>query len=225
MAEKTKTDKSDVYESDAYESDDGSQLAIADRFWDSIRKRDRTALVNMTFFEAMANDQDRLQFQFLTTLKCIDLSKQVLLEKVNHHWVEIDDPLLTLATTVYLNNIRGVYPMGQDIVGVRDLKEGHFFMGPHELRVQSICSRYGKDLKGFKRTAEALNGHPVDMADAAYRLLPFPRVPLYYLLWQGDDEFGPRVKVLFDRSIENTFPADAIWGLVNRVTMAFETDG
>jgi hypothetical protein len=54
----------------------------------------------------------------------------------------------------------------------------------------------------------------------AYRLLPFPRVPVYYLLWQGDDEFEPRVTVLLERSIENVLAADAIWALINRVTTA-----
>ena len=38
------------------------------------------------------------------------------------------------------------------------------------------------------------------------------------LLWQGDDEFKPRMSVLFDRSIEKTLAADAIWGLVSLVS-------
>lgn len=61
---------------------------------------------------------------------------------------------------------------------------------------------------------------PVDMADAGFRLLPFPRVPLYLLLWLGDDEFKPRIQVLFDRPIESLLAADAIWALVNRVAIA-----
>jgi len=210
------TEKTETYESD------GSHLAIADRYWEDIRKRDRTALVNMTFFEPLSDD--RLQFQFLNEVKCVDFSHRCILEQINHRWVVADAPLLTLAAMVYLNNIREVYSMGQDIVGAKDLKEGHFFTGPHELRINPILTRYGHDPEGFNRAAEALDGRPVDMADVAYRMLPFPRVPLYYLLWQGDEEFTPTVKVLFDRSIENTFPADAIWGLVSRVTRAFRIE-
>ena len=200
----------------------GTHLPVADRYWDSLQKRDRTTLVNMTLFEPF--NGDRLQFRFLNEIKGIDLSKRCLLERTGHHWVVSDDPLLTLAAVIYLNNVRTIYPMGQDIVGIKDLKEGHFFSGPHELRLHPILARYGHDPEDFKRAAEALDGRPVDMADVAYRMLPFPRVPLYYLLWRGDDEFEPEVKILFDRSIENTFPADAIWGLVNRVTMAFVID-
>jgi hypothetical protein len=43
---------------------------------------------------------------------------------------------------------------------------------------------------------------------------------VYYLFWLGDDEFETRISVLFDRSIEEVFSADVIWGLVNRVSTA-----
>jgi hypothetical protein len=56
------------------------------------------------------------------------------------------------------------------------------------------------------------------MADAAVRLKPFPRLHLYYLLWEEDEEFPARMNVLFERSIENVLAADAIWALVNRVS-------
>lgn len=190
-----------------------------DPIWKSIRQRDRMNLINRTLFEPLSDD--RLQFPFLNEIRCIDLKKGCVLREKDGQWLETDDPLLSLAAGIYLQNIDAIYPLGQDIVGVKDLKEGHFFVGPHELRVHSICQTYGRDLTGFKRAAEFLKGTPLDMADAAYRFLPFPRVPLYYLLWLGDDEFGPRVDVLFDRSIEKTFPADAIWGLVSRVSAAF----
>ena len=68
--------------------------------------------------------------------------------------------------------------------------------------------------------AEYLKGEPWNMADVAYQLRPFPRIPLYYLLWEGDEEFKPRMTVLFDQSIENVLAADAIWALVNRVSIA-----
>jgi hypothetical protein len=38
-------------------------------------------------------------------------------------------------------------------------------------------------------------------------------------LWEEDEEFPARMNVLFERSIENFLAADAIWALVNRVSM------
>ncbi len=124
---------------------------------------------------------------------------------------------------LYLINVKDVYPLGRDIVGPKDLKEGHFFQGPHELKTAPLVERFGADVQGFHGAAEVLCGERVDMADAAYRLKPFPRVNLYYLLWEGDDEFPARMSVLFERSIEETLAADAIWGLVSRVSTALLT--
>ncbi len=201
-------------------SGDGSHLDVDAGYWDEVARRDRVALCNYTFFETVAPDQ--LQFRFLNQDVRVDLSNRCLLRNRESGWQMVDDPLLTLATVVYLKNISAVYPLGQDVVGVKDLKEGLFFAGPHELRTAPLLVRFGSDLQGFRRAGSALGGYPLDMADAGIRLLPFPRVPLYFLLWAGDEEFQPRLQVLFDRSIENFLPADAIWALVNRVAYTFE---
>jgi hypothetical protein len=159
-------------------------------------------------------------FRFLNEDVMIDIKSCCLKRKADDKWIVSDDPLLELVTVLYLINVDGIYPVGRDIVGVRDLKEAHFFQGPHALRTDSLLKRYGNDLQGFREAAEYLNGEPEDMADAAYRLSPYPRINLYFLLWQGDVEFPPQANVLLDRSIEKVLAADAIWALINRVTTA-----
>ena len=198
---------------------DGSHLEVAREYWQALAGRDLTQLCNVTFFEPA--DGGCLQFRFLHEEIRIDPARQNLLRRCQGQWTVSDDPLLSLVTVMYLKNVHAVYPMGQDIVGTKDLKEGHFFVGPHEIRTQALLQRFGSDPQGFARACQALGGRPMQMADAAYRLLPFPRLALYYLLWADDGEFKPRLQVLFDRSIEQILPADAIWALVNRVTRAF----
>jgi hypothetical protein len=200
-------------------SGDGSHLAVDDIYWEEVGRRERIFLCNVSFFEPVSSDL--LQFTFLNESVRIDLARRCLLRRTEKEWRISNDPLLTLATVMYLKTINTVYPLGQDIVGVKDLKEGHFFAGPHELRTTPLLERFGNDLIGFRRAGAALCGHPMDMADAAFRLLPFPRVPLYFLIWKGDAEFEPRLQVLFDRSIEHFLTADAIWALVNRVVLSF----
>jgi hypothetical protein len=199
---------------------DGSHLEADQIYWKELAQKDINALCNFTFFDAIG--QDRMQFQFLNERVQVDIGQRCLLRHIDDSWQISDDPLLTLATIMYLNNITGVYPLGKDIVGIKDLKEGHFFTGPHELCLSPLLERYGDDLDGFRRTGTILHGNPMEMADAAFRLLPFPRLPLYYLLWVGDVEFKPRIQVLVDRSIEKTLPADAIWALINRVSAAWD---
>ena len=214
MQERRKDEKPKAYASD------GSHLTVDAAYWEKVSKRDMTALCNVTFFDRVT--PDTLEYRFLSENIRLHLAQRCLLRKnPQGNWKQSDDPLLTLVTVMYLKAIDAIYPMGRDIVGAKDLKEGHFFAGPHEFRTKPLLQRYANDLKGFKFTAKKLGGEPMEMADAAFRLLPFPRVPLYFLIWKGDEEFKPRLQVLFDRSIENVLAADAIWALVNRVSMAF----
>ena len=199
---------------------DGSHLEVAQEYWQAVTARDITHLCNITFFEPA--DGQCLQFRFLQQDIRIDPIRQLLMCRCQGQWTISDDSLLALVTVLYLKNVQSIYPLGQDIVGTKDLKEGHFFTGPHELRTQALLRRYGSDPQGFAHACQALGGQPMQMADVAYRLMPFPRLALYYLLWAGDDEFKPRLQVLFDRSIEQILPADAIWALVNRVAQAFQ---
>ena len=197
---------------------DGSRITVDAAYWNELLKRNIDTLCNFTLFE---NDSSgHLRFHFLNEDIMVDLNDRCLKRLEGDRWSKTDDPLLELVTVLYLINVTGIYPMDKDIVGVKDLKEAHFFQGPHALKTEPLVRRYGTDLNGFNQAAEYLEGEPREMADTAYRLLPFPRVPLYYLLWKGDEEFEPQVTVLLDRSIENVLAADAIWALVNRVSTA-----
>jgi hypothetical protein len=197
---------------------DGSRITVDAAYWDELLKRNIDTLCNFTLFES--DSSGHLRFHFLNEDIMVDLNGRCLKRLEGDRWSKTDDPLLELVTVLYLINVTGLYPMDKDIVGVKDLKEAHFFQGPHALKTEPLVRRYGTDLNGFNQVAKYLEGGPREMADTAYRLLPFPRVPLYYLLWKGDEEFEPQVTVLLDRSIENVLAADAIWALVNRVSTA-----
>jgi hypothetical protein len=198
---------------------DNTGASVDPIYWEELQARDLNFLCNLTLFNPVAEDQ--LGFRFLNEDILVDIKNSCLKRQADTGWEITDDPLLELVTVLYLNGVNDIFPMGRDIVSAKDLKEGHFFQGPHTLQVDGLIKRYGQDISGFKAAAEHLQGEAVEMADAAFKLLPFPRIPLYYLLWEGDEEFKPRVNVLFDRSIEEIFAADGIWGLVNRVSTAF----
>ena len=177
---------------------DGARVSVSADYWDQLQGKDMTALCNLTLFDPKSSGQ--ALFHFLREDVMVDIENRCLKRRSETGWEITDDPLLELVTVMYLINVNDIQPVGRDIVGVNDLKEGHFFQGPHALKTDSLLKRYGNDLNGFRRTAEYLEGEPRDMADAAYKLSPFPRIHLYYLLWQGDQEFEPRLSVLFDRS-------------------------
>ena len=118
---------------------------------------------------------------------------------------------------VYLMGVTSDQLTG-DMISAQELRDSQFFQGPHALKTDPLLRAYASDPEGFGAAAERLGGQPRALADIAYALFPFPKIPLYYLLWQGDDQFEAHLSMLFDRSIEIHLAADAIWGTVNMVS-------
>jgi hypothetical protein len=45
------------------------------------------------------------------------------------------------------------------------------------------------------------------------KLLPFPRIPVFLILWLKDEEYPPRADLLFDSTCEAQAPLDIIWSI------------
>ena len=193
-------------------------IRVPPEYWETLKGRDQNTLLSLTLFDP--HPSGGLLFHFLKEDILVDIHNSCLKKSKGNVWINADDPLLELITLLYLNHVNSFHPLGKDMIGIKDLKEAHYFKGPHQLRLDSLIKRYGDDVDGFKTAAHYYEGQALNMADASYRFLPFPRVPLYYLLWKGDDEFDPKISVLFDRAIEDCLSASAIWGLVNLVSFA-----
>ena len=194
-------------------------ITVPTEYWDVIRTKDLFTLSNLTLAESHESDTGQgLVFRFLNEAILVDIQDRCLKRFNEQQWQPLHDPMLELVTLVYFNSVQAFHPVGNDTIGLSELKEAHFFQGPHTLKLKPLLERYGDDSDGLITAAQYMGGQVNDMADIAFQLNPFPRIPLYYLFWQGDEEFKPRMSVLFDRSIEKTLAADAIWGLVNLVS-------
>ena len=124
---------------------DGSRVSVADGYWNDLQQKDINSLCNLTLFTPLSPNQ--ILFHFLQEDVVVDFENRCLRRMVENQWQKSDDPLLELVTVMYLLNVADIYPIGKDIVGVKDLKEGHFFQGPHALKTDPLVERYGHDLK------------------------------------------------------------------------------
>jgi hypothetical protein len=195
----------------------GEALLVPLAFWEDLGKKPIDLICENTMASKIS--ETRLSLAFLHEEIIIDIKDRSLWKEAALEQKKIDHPLLELMMVVYLNNA-SPFTIRNEMISINDLKYVHFFQGPHELRTAPVLNRYGNDLNGFIEAAKYLKGQPIDAGDSGYQLLPFPKIPLYYIIWEGDEEFKPRVSVLFDRSIERHLTADSIWGTVNLVTHA-----
>ncbi len=194
-------------------------INVPHEFWEKLKLRDFNELMNLTL--AQTESEGVLRFHSLNEDVLIDTEDECLkMRGTGRKWVRTEDPLLELVTLLYFKGVKSFHPLGRDLVSTKDLKESHYFRGHHQLNLGPLLERYSDDMAGFNEAAEFLEGTALEMGDSAYMLLPFPRVPLYYLYWKGDEEFEPEISVLFDRSVEDHFSASGIWALVSLVSRA-----
>jgi hypothetical protein len=191
-------------------------MEVPVQYWEDLAARDPGELCRRSLAEL--HPPEGFLLNFLNEPILVDLRGRCVKRAKRGAWEKAGQDLLELILLVYLLGAKEE-PLSQEMITVRELKDAHFFQGPHELHLDPVLQRYGRDREGFKEAARSLGADPLDLADAAFRIHAFPRVPVYYLLWEGDEEFEPRLSVLFDRSVERHLSADAIWGLVHLVTM------
>ena len=73
------------------------------------------------------------------------------------------------------------------------------------------AARYADDFEVFFEKGQELGGEQLEHGDASMRLHAFPRVPVTFILWRGDDEFPARADMFFDSTCEQHLPTDVIW--------------
>jgi hypothetical protein len=195
----------------------GRPIEISGTLWDALCERDLGQVANFTLTD-IDRESGHLRFRFLNRDILVDKHDRCLKEKRDEGWETVNIPLLELTALEYLSRVDCLYPVGREMVGTDDLADGHYFTGRSRLKKASLVARYGDNPNGFTTAGSVLGGSPEQMGDAAFRLNPFPRIPLYYLLWLGNGEFPPRISILLDRSIEVALSSPAIWSLVTLCT-------
>ena len=112
---------------------------------------------------------------------------------------------------------------GRDLEGewvsFEQLPGGAGYMGSFRGRVIGpILRAYGPNPAALVAAGEALGGDRLSLGDASIRLPALPRVPIAYIAWAGDADFGPSVSVVFDASIEGFLDAEAVTALAELAT-------
>jgi hypothetical protein len=193
----------------------GKDAATQAFYWDKVSQQHPTDVCNRT--EAIYNPSMEGFLLPVYHLRYLVLPKKrkILRVEWNDQTVEEElHPFFFLMVLVYLTEAKDIQP-SHSWVSEKDLKGGStFFRGPHRLHVDHLEALYGKNPEAFLRAGRRLGGNEIFYGDKGFALEAFPKVPLAYILWRGDEEFPPRIGVLFDSTIQSHFPLDIIWCMV-----------
>jgi hypothetical protein len=202
-------------ERSSFQAPSGNRLKVPSAHWEDFGKADPDRVCRNA--GARPHTPQGFLLPFLGEHLLVDPRERTISHHAEKGWERIENSLLELVSLVYLIMAGAQTPTGE-MVSVQELRTAHFFTGPHAIRTRPLVDRFGHDLEGFRVAAQRMAGRSMPMADAAYKFLVFPKVPLHYLLWGGDDEFQATMSILFDRSVEVHLAADAIWATANLVS-------
>ncbi len=110
----------------------------------------------------------------------------------------------------YLLTASGLPETG-DLIPYEDIPGCRPYLPVFESRVtRPLVSAFGFNRDAFAEAGAALGARPRDFGDVSFTLNALPMIPLTFILWEGDQEFPPSVKVLFDRSVDDYLPLEDI---------------
>lgn len=71
-----------------------------------------------------------------------------------------------------------------------------------------ILNCYGDSPGDLVKKGKKLGGIPGKYGDASIVLKPLPLLPVYLILWKGDEELSGKVKILFDEKASHHLPVE-----------------
>lgn len=103
----------------------------------------------------------------------------------------------------YLKEAGGTPPTGR-LIDFRQIPSGIFYYPVFQATVERpLLETFGDDPAEFVKAAEKLGAKRAEFGSFSARIPVFPKVSITFVLYEGDEEFPPSSKVLFDSSIQD----------------------
>ncbi|WP_347490938.1 DUF3786 domain-containing protein [Desulfoscipio sp. XC116] len=86
-------------------------------------------------------------------------------------------------------------------VSFKELPSGSIYVGPFTNRaIKPLVSIFAGNIEKMLEAAERLGGWKDSIGDVSVTVPVLPKIPITFVIWEGDDEFPPTGNVLFDTS-------------------------
>jgi len=111
----------------------------------------------------------------------------------------------------YLSTNDGQPPAGR-WVSFREFPDGVFYNQAFQgYSGRLLAERFGSSPEAMNTAAAKLGGTRLPaLSPAAWRFLPFPRLPLAAVLWPGDEELPGQAQILFDAAADGKMVIDGL---------------
>jgi len=92
-------------------------------------------------------------------------------------------------------------PLTGNSISYKELPGGDIYFNPFKKRtILPFLKIFGTNPRKLLEITESIGGVVSNMGDYSVTINVLPRIPITYVLWEGDDEFPPNATVLFDET-------------------------
>jgi len=166
-------------------------------------------------FIEKANKPDSIQIVFLNRMVNISWPDLIFTQDSDKE-IKIKEKILILH---YLNNARKEDLTGE-LIAYQEIPSARFYLNAFNARSRDpFIAAFGENPDKLPVVAQELFAAQIaSMGDISVTIQAFPKVPITFIIWRGDEEFPPNGTILFDSSIkDNLLSAEDISELVSMI--------
>ena len=93
-----------------------------------------------------------------------------------------------------------------------------YFRTFYQRTIKHIIANFSQDPAKLIEAGKKFGGRKADFGDAAVTIDVLPRVPVTFLVWRGDEEFGAEGNILYESTITDYLPTEDIIVLSETIT-------
>lgn len=95
------------------------------------------------------------------------------------------------------------------LISFKELPDGFIYREPFTNRaIRPLVAVFGQNPSKLIEAAEQLGGWKENLGDVSVTIPVFPKIPITFVIWEGDEEFPPSGNVLFDASAPCHLPTE-----------------
>ncbi len=187
--------------------------------WEQLEKLDGIETERRTKCQYLSNP-DRYVVAMLNSEYVINLSNRQIFSVQSEMPQKPAEFLEQLCLLAYLINAKDI-PLANKLVKAETFPGGQFFFrGQHSLPTVKLERNFGNSPEALHNISEQFDAKKCEYGDASIELYVLPRIPLTIIVWRGDEEFAARASILFDKTVADQIPLDALLTAVNLIVDA-----
>lgn len=166
-------------------------------------------------FIEKANKPDSIQIMFLNRMVNISWPDLIFTQDSDKE-IKIKEKILILH---YLNNAKKEDLTGE-LIAYQEIPSARFYLSSFNARSRDpFIAAFGENPDKLPVVAQELFAAQIaSMGDVSVTIQAFPKAPITFIIWRGDEEFPPNGTILFDSSIkDNLLSAEDISELVSMI--------